>query len=495
VDMDKILIRYVNAAYVKVICEKGIAQELKEYFTFEIPNARFNPKVKARIWDGKIRLFNSATRQIYRGLVGELEEFARIYKYELIVENEEYDDSFSVAEAQTFIEELNPKYEPRDYQIDAFVKAIRHRRRLLLSPTSSGKSLIIYMIMRYLSKKTLIVVPTTQLVEQMYSDFADYSEKNGWSVEKNCHRIYQGKDKNTEKSIVISTWQSIYKLDPEWFEQFDVIIGDECHQFQAKSLKAIMENSINAYYRIGTTGTLDGSATNERVITGLFGPIEKVTTMKDLMESKTISDFRIKALILKHPKEVCKKLKYVDEIKHLVTYQPRTKFIVNLTKSLTGNTLVLFNFIAHGKIIFDLLKSKIHEDRKIFFIYGKTDVEEREEARKIMETETNAIIVASVKIFSTGVNIKQLHNIIFASPSKSRIRVLQSIGRALRKAENKTMATLFDIADDMRYNKGKPNTTLAHFVERVEIYASEGFAYKTYKIELKDKGNDNTLYR
>jgi superfamily II DNA or RNA helicase len=133
-----------------------------------------------------------------------------------------------------------------------------------------------------------------------------------------------------------------------------------------------------------------------------------------------------------------------------------------------------------------LIKEKVKE-RKVFFVDGDVETEIREEIRKIMETENDAIVVASFGTFSTGTNIRNLHNIIFASPSKSRVRNLQSIGRGLRQSDGKEMATLYDIADDLRHKK-RMNFTLQHFVERVKIYNEEKFPFKIYNIGLK---NDN----
>jgi superfamily II DNA or RNA helicase len=192
-------------------------------------------------------------------------------------------------------------------------------------------------------------------------------------------------------------------------------------------------------------------------------------------------------LILKYPENICKDSKkwtYQEEIDYIVSNPKRNDFIKNLVLSLDGNTLVLFQLVEkHGKNLFELIKTHA-KNRHVFFVYGGTDVEVRESIRTITEKESNAIIVASYGVYSTGVNIRNLHNIVFASPSKSRIRNLQSIGRGLRIGDNKTKATLFDISDDLRIGKHN-NYTLNHFIERVKIYDDEKFNYKFYNIELK----------
>ena len=488
----KIVIKNVNEVYVRVQCSEGVGYELREHFTFHVPGYQFTPQYKARLWDGKIRLFDTRTKQVYRGLVPEIAKFCEEREYEWEYENEDYDEEFSLQEAKEFVEEIKPKHAPRDYQLDAFVHAIRTRRSLLLSPTASGKSLIIYLLARFLQhkglKKGLIIVPTVSLVEQLTSDFKDYSETNGWNVSDNIHKIYQGQDKNSDKFLTISTWQSIYQMPPLLFAQFDFVIGDEAHQFKAKSLIDIMTGLINAKYRIGTTGTLDGTKTHKLVLEGLFGTVRKVITTKELMDAKHLAEFQIKCLLLRHPEAVCqasKNFTYQQEIEYLVLNESRNRTISNLAVSLNGNTLVLYQYVdKHGRILLDLIKRKVAEGRKVFFVSGDTDVGIREDIRKIVEQETDAIIVASFGTFSTGINIRNLHNIIFASPSKSRIRNLQSIGRGLRKSDTKESAVLFDIADDMRYKK-RENYTLKHFAERIRMYGDEKFKFKIYKIQLK----------
>jgi len=481
-----------DEVYAKVECEKHIAKELSEFFTFFVPGYQFVPAFRNKIWDGKIRLFDLRSNQIYLGLLPYIETFVAERSYNLEYGNPRPDltEEFSVYLAKKFIEQLNLKIEVRDYQIDAFVHAMRNKRAVLLSPTASGKSLIIYLLVRqfldYRCKKGLIIVPTTSLVEQLYTDFADY----GWNVAEHTHRIYQGKEKHTDLPLTISTWQSLYKLPPEYFEQFDFIIGDEAHLFKAQSLTTILTSCKNAGYRIGLTGTLDGTKTHKLVLEGLFGSVERVATTKTLIDNKHLADFTIKCLVLKHDDAMCKLMKgkeYKEEIAYLVADEARNRFIKNLALSLGKNTLILYQFVdKHGRILYDrIANAKNIGDRKVFFIHGGVDAEMREEVRRITEGEQDAIIVASYGTFSTGINIKNLHNIIFASPSKSRVRNLQSIGRGLRQSTGKDIATLYDIADDLRVGKYM-NFTLRHFVERTKIYNDEKFEYKLYKIGLKN---------
>ena len=492
--MSEITITKVNEVYAKIECEKHIAKEISEYFTFFVPGYTFVPAYRNKIWDGKIRLFDSRNSQIYMGLIGNVEEFCQERDYTFT--HNFVDDECSVYHAKKFIGDLqiHARGEPievREHQIEGYIHAMRKRRALLLSPTASGKSLIIYLIFRQLQQyqnlKGLVIVPTTSLVEQLYSDFADYNNDN---MEEHLHRVYQGKDKESSKPLIISTWQSLYKLPKEYFHQFDYVIGDEAHLFKAQSLTTILTSCINAKYRIGLTGTLDGTKTHKLVLEGLFGPVNKVITTRELIDKNQVSNFEVKCLILKHPDEKCLEYKdktYQEEIQYLISNEVRNKFIKNLAVSLGKNTLILYQMVdKHGRILYDMIKDteKIG-NRKVFFVYGGTDTNDREEIRRIMEIENDAIVVASYGTFSTGINIRNLHNIIFAMPTKSTIRTLQSIGRGLRQSEGKEQATLYDIADDLRYKKHM-NYTLKHFVERTKIYNDEQFPFKIYKIGLKN---------
>ena len=491
--IEKISIDKKNEVYMLVQAESGIEQEISEYFTFFIPGYRFMPSFKNKMWDGKIRLYNLRSKELYIGLLDHLLRLTKERQYE--IEYKSFPRSlnkYNKKDYERFVKSLVLNIHARDYQIDAFLYAINHERCLLLSPTASGKSFIIYLLLRYyqqklLNFKALIIVPTTSLVAQLRSDFADYSKTDNWDVSENVHQIYAGKDRVSSEPIYISTWQSLYKMTINYYAEFDFILGDEAHLFKAKSLTSIMEKTIKTKYKFGTTGTLDGTLTHKLVLEGLFGKIHTVTTTKELIDKKTLSPFQIKSLVLQYPEDLCKQVKsynYKEEINIIVSNEARNRFIRNLAISLSNNTLVLFQLVEkHGRIIYDLIKEKVKNERKIFFVYGGTETTEREDIRGIVEGETDAIIVASYGTFSTGINITNLHNVIFASPSKSRVRNLQSIGRGLRKNESKEIATLYDIADDFSYKSYK-NYTLKHFVERIKLYNEEQFEYTIITVPI-----------
>jgi superfamily II DNA or RNA helicase len=485
-----IIIKKKNEVYVTVKAEPHINQELSDLFTFDVPGAKFMPQYRSKYWDGKIRLYSPATGEIYGGLVDKIVSWAKKSEYSLEFENNQFygapfeeNEIISREGVKDYMTRIS-KHKPRNYQIDAVYDALRYNRKLLISPTASGKSLMIYSVVRYYAeknKKILLVVPTTSLVEQMFKDFQDY----GWDAENYCHRIYAGKEKTNENPVTITTWQSIYKLKRPFFKDFEVVIGDEAHLFKSKSLISIMTKMDAAKYRFGFTGTLDGTQTHKWVLEGLFGPSYKVTQTKELIDKGHLSKLQIHILILKHKPQ--KFEVYEEELQHIITHQKRNNFIKNLVLDLKGNTLVLFSRVeTHGQPLYELINNSIQNDRKVFYVHGGVDAEERERIREITETEKNAIIVASYGTFSTGINIKNLHNVIFASPSKSRIRNLQSIGRVLRKGDSKTQAVLYDIADDITH-LSRRNYTLNHLIERIKIYNEEKFNYEIVQIDLGEK--------
>lgn len=491
-----IKIEKMNNVYLRIFADSGIAQELSEFFTFEVPGARFTPAYRAKLWDGRIRMFDLHRKTLYVGLLKYVQDFAERNGYEIEYLNGVVSTTdISIDDVRDYSKWLNlhgrgQPIEIRDYQVDAIHKALSQERVMLLSPTASGKSLIIYTSMRHHveeGRKCILIVPTTSLVEQMYADFEDYSSNNGWKVSRHCQKLYSGFSREFESDVLITTWQSIYKQPQSWFDQFDVIFGDEAHLFKAKSLATVMEKMPNVRYRIGTTGTLDNKKVHKLVLEGMFGPVYKVISTKELMEQGSVADLKIKCLVLKYDeitRKMMNKCQYQSEMDFLVTHEKRNKFIRNLSVSCEGNTLVLFQYVEkHGAVLYDLIKAKAG-NRKVFFIHGGTDVDDREAARHITEKENDAIILASFGVFSTGVNIPSIENVIFASPSKSKIRNLQSIGRGLRLKDGKTHCNLFDIADDLHWKSWK-NHTLNHLAERVKTYAEEKFNFKILEVDLE----------
>lgn len=482
VKLDDVYI-YVNASY-------SVCYELSEHFSFYVPNYRFHPKFKNKMWDGKIRLFNRQKKTLYFGLWSELVEFCDQRDYQVKMDPDIFDpQDVSRDDIISFLKLLKFPFEPRENQIDAIHHCIKENRCLLLSPTSSGKSMMIYSLIRWYDVKTLLIVPTQNLVLQMKSDFANYSEKDkSFDAENKCHIIMEGREKNNPNAqVYISTWQSIVNQPKSYFDQFDLIIGDEAHSFKAKSLVSIMEKTTDCLYKFGTTGTLDDSLTNKMVLKGLFGSVYEADKTYNMMENEQVSQLNIKCLLLKYDEDTCRSVKgfkYPDEIKFLTENKKRNDLICKIADSQKDTTLILFQFLEHGKTLYNQLKKT--SSKNVYYVAGDTKGDERENIRQIAEVDEGAIIVASMGVFSTGINIRNLYNIIFASPTKAKIKILQSIGRILRIGDRGNSVTLIDIADDLSY-KSKKNFAVKHFLERINLYTKEKFKYKIFKINLSNK--------
>ena len=494
---EQVIVEQHNEVYMKVTSDPGTRQEIMNYFSFRPPGYQFSPKFKARVWDGYVRLYQPMRPMLYVGLLPYLEKFCKEREYELVAppeleKPEDIDEDYGYEIAK----DIGCKFTPRDYQNEYIVNALRNRRSLSLSPTSSGKSLIIYLIQQHyyqtLGLRTLIIVPTISLVHQMAGDFVDYG-----CDPNDIYKIQGGIDKNTSSPIVISTWQSLTKLSADWFDQFRVVLGDEAHLFKANSLQKIMEKMVNCKYRHGFTGTISSdSKVHHLVLEGCFGSVKRIVKTKDLMDQGTVADFNIKAIVLNHSNEsktafrtamksVKDKVKrYPAEREYLVNHTKRNMFIRNLLWSLKDqNNLVLFDLVEkHGKVLEPMLK---RDDRQLHFIYGGVSGDERERIRHLIENDPikQHDILASYGVFSTGVNLKRLDNVIFASGSKSEIKVLQSIGRTLRKGNGSDKATLYDLTDDLSVGSFT-NYTLNHFRKRIEIYSSEQFPFRIYNVDI-----------
>ena len=271
-----------------------------------------------------------------------------------------------------------------------------------------------------------------------------------------------------------------------WFAQFGSVVVDEVHHAQSKSIQGIMNKMLVCPDRVGMTGTLQEAKTHELVLKGLFGSVYKATTTRDLIDNDQISDMKIQLLRLNYSdedKKTAKSFDYQDEISFIIQHDKRNRFIAKLGATLPGNTLVIFSRIDHGKDLFEQIQELT--DKEVNYIAGETDKESREAVRKFAEGN-EVIIVASLGVFSTGVNIRNLHNLVFAHPSKSKIKVLQSIGRVLRKSDDGKPATIYDIIDDLKY-KSRDNFTLRHAGERFRYYTEEKFDYKINNVDLWQK--------
>lgn len=486
-----VVITKANELYVRLLTDKGIAFELSEHFSYFVEGYKYMPKYKSGVWDGKIRLFNVNTKTIYSGLISDIIKFCERYDYTYEIADDIKPIDF-LADLKAFVKRIPEicTLTPREYQMEAFLGGIIENKSLILSPTGSGKSFIIYLIVNFLIEHTeediLLVVPTTSLVEQMVGDFVDYDPSK--TFDQKCHKIYSGKDKLANVRVTVTTWQSIYKLPAQWFRRYGAVIIDEAHQADAASLIGIIDKMPHAKFRVGLTGTLDGTKTHRLFMRGICGKIIRTTTTKKLMDDGKLAQLEVEVLRLKYQKDECKavsKLNYQDGIAYLVQHEKRNKLLVNLSLSQKNNTLLLFNFVeGHGEKLYEqAIKKAGAAGKTVFLIHGETPVEERERIRHLVETRDDIVIYASYGVFSAGINMKNLHVVIFGHPFKSRIRNLQSIGRGLRISSGKNKALLVDICDDLTYNS-KNNLALDHAVERLKIYESEQFKYRIREIDV-----------
>lgn len=477
-----VTIKVVNESKVRVLCDNGIAAELKEHFAYMAPNARYDKRFKNKVWSGLIYLFSPHDRLLPYGLTWEVSKFCKVRGYTFqhdlpvphkLYEYEDVEDYLTTLDLHAGGQAITA----RDYQIESIKTALNRRRLLIRSPTASGKSLVIYGLIRHFLKehdqKILLIVPSTHLVEQMYTDFADYSSHDPtFDHEEMCQRLYGAfPSKVVTKRVLISTWQSLQELDTTWFHQFGMLLVDEAHGAQAKVVKRIAEAATNCFYRIGLTGTLKKDPLFTATLVGLFGPIRNVITTRELMDRGDVASLHIKAIEIKYSETlpVWKKMeKYHKEIEWLFAHDRRNNMIIKMVEEMKGNTIVFFNRISHGQLLHDMALKML--SKPTYLIYGATEVDTREEIRGILEGTKDAVLFASYGTFSTGANVKNLHNGVFAAPSKSIIRVLQSIGRGLRNHESKEKFTLYDIGDNL-----EKNVTIHHFIERLQIYKDEKF--------------------
>jgi superfamily II DNA or RNA helicase len=470
----KVTLQDLDHTFVKVITSPDIEREIEQNYTFFVPGHRFMPLFKAKRWDGKARLYNRTHKTIYRGLAHRIKEYCDSigYGFEYQFPREEFD--------KNHVFNIKPQFEVRDYQMASVIAAIEETRLTLESPTASGKSLIIWLLIDYFMIRTqgkfLVVVPTLDLVSQMKEDFISYSTMN---IEDDIYELHGNqRERLGQQRIVVSTWQSIQRKGRPFYEQFCVMFGDEAHEWKADATKRIAVNSGCIKYKFGTTGSTDIRPLFKLTTEGLFGKHYVTATTQELIERNYLAAMKpVKMIELFHP-QITEKMDFDTERKYLIGCKSRNNFIVSLAESLKGIVLVLFWNQEHGEELFDAIKS----DSKFLF-YGKVKKEVRKEQRNEIKDLENACIVASTGVFSRGINITHIAHIILASPTKDRIKLIQMIGRGLRPDDRKEFLTLYDIFD--RFNSRSQNVTYKHMKERIKVYEERGFKYKNVKLTLE----------
>jgi superfamily II DNA or RNA helicase len=505
--MADLFIEQVNEVHCRLVCDIGLFLEISDKFTFFTEGYKFNPKFKAGFWDGKIRLANRKNGTIYKGLIPEIVNYCKEHKISVELDQNLFPEPvFKMApeDVKAFYKQIDAPYEPKDYQENAVSIAISSGRSIIISPTASGKSYFLYGLARFYKEmglKVLILVHRAALVDQIINDnFVEEYDKNRGSF--TTHTIYAGQDKYVDADITASTWQSVVKLPEEWFtgrnpatgkpvatpegkrwKGYDVIIADEVHAWKAMSCISIMEKCTRQKFKIGTTGTLDDIEANKMSLEGLFGPPTQVARTSELMDSGDIANLTINALILNYQAIECKYIAsqdYRNEVVWIEDNQERMKFIRKMCANLEGNILIAFRHKKHGLEILNILKTE-----NKFFVDGGVKIDTRSGHAKAMDKSDSMTGVVSLGTFAEGINIKNVNHVILACPLKSKIKLLQMIGRGLRLSDTKNSVIFWDIIDNLKHGKRK-NFALIHALDRLKRYKSEGF--KVNMIEYSMKG-------
>jgi superfamily II DNA or RNA helicase len=501
----------INETWMKVVCKDVYMElDLQDRFSFKIPNAQYDPRVKRGVWDGIKKLYNRQTKKMYCGLLYKVLSFAEEKEWSISVDPSLMPDTDSIttADLSKLVSELIKPHDngiplvPYDYQLEAVSYMLNMDRSVCLAATASGKSLMLYLAVRFyqmmeeLDEKTIfITVPTISLVEQLYSDFENYSTFEGstWHVNKYCQKISSKYPKFVEKQIVITTWQSMEKLPHDLYEDIGAIFIDECHTAQAATLTNLIEQATTCSIRHGLTGTLSGMECDELVVQGLLGPAKRIITAKEIIDSGRASPVEVNMVMLNYTDrnrlelaQRCRKLKgpakYQAELEFINEMESRREFIYGMVDSLKGNSLVLFDRKeTYGQQMYDHYKELYPETT--FLITGDVNADERELIRLSMEDHDKAVIWASYGTMAMGVSIKKLHNMVLISSSKSKIRVLQSVGRMMRNHSEKDHAKIYDIVDNLTHNNSS-NYMMKHAAERIQLYTNEQFPVSFMELDV-----------
>lgn len=507
--MKDIRVEKVNEAWMKIHCaEIYMEMDLSDEFSFKVPGAKYDQRVRSGRWDGVKRLYNRKTKKLYAGLLFKLLEICEKKGWSYEIDDGLMPDveTLSTEDLERLIGFINPHAKnapivPHEHQIAAVQYMLNMGRSVCLAATSAGKSLIIYLCIRIYQlleirpEKIFIIVPSKSLVEQMYDDFEDYStfDESNWHVSAHCQKVSSGYSKFIEKNIVITTWQSMSKMQIDVYDNIGAVFVDETHTAQAAVLSKILENCRVTKFRHGLTGTLDNSECNQLVIQGLLGPAKKIVSAKELIDKGHASKLKIDMCILSHAKETCVEIneqkskllpknRYVKEVDCLANLRKRTEFMFNMFEAVEGNTLILFDKVEnYGKPLYEEYAAK-HEN--VFLVTGEVDGTERNEIKKLIEQHDNAVIFASYGVFQQGISIKNLHNLFLISSSKSVIRVLQSLGRMMRLHKSKDCARVYDIVDDLTADGSETNYMMAHAAERIRFYYEEQHELEFTKFKI-----------
>jgi superfamily II DNA or RNA helicase len=484
-------------------CTQHEYDQLTISLTKKINGWKFHPLVKKGLWNGEVSFIKG--NKIPAGLWYEIMEICNEYKFECNINNLKQIFNLNLSKEEFTKWALNffedHKLTPRDYQIETAYKIIRYRRCLAELATSAGKSLILFMVITYLlevqkKKKILLIVPNISLVVQAAEDFEEY---NDGSFQLKIQQIYSGKKIRPSCNVVIGTYQSLVKKEEDYFKQFDVVSIDETHKAKSASIRKILDMCWHSDYRFGVSGTIAKRGNIDYLtLMANTGPVITNISANYLQNKGHISQCKVYIVYMNYATseekqafsdlyrsaEGRKKLFQLEQ-NYIINSQKRLNFITSIITKFKSNTLVLFYRIEHGTLLYNKLRNDYNGE--VFYVDGTTDDDTREMYKKKMEIGTNKILVASYGTFSTGINIKNIHNIALTESFKSEVIIRQSIGRGLRKHETKDILKVYDFVDDLRFkrenNKVWKNYLYKHSEARIDIYKEQKFEYikKTVK--------------
>jgi superfamily II DNA or RNA helicase len=511
--MTDIIITKTNEVWMKVVCSEVYMElDLKDEFRFYVPSSEHDIRFKKGQWDGYKNLYDRRSKRMYIGLLLRLIELAvkRGWKLDIDPDLLPSDESLDIDDIKEIVKSLNihsngKPIEPYDYQLDAIMYMLNMGRTVPLAATNAGKSLILYIVIRtyqlldeFKNKTIFLVVPSTTLVEQMYSDFKDYSTDSkgycDWHVNTHAQKISGDYAKYIEKQIVIITWQSMIKLPFETYDDIGAIFIDETHTAKASSLVNILERCTYTKYRHGVTGTLDGTECNELVIQGLLGPVKRIITAKETIDIGKSCTLEVVMCLLDHPKHIREfvynqklkvqhKNRFQKEIEIVNQLEYRRKFILDFIEAIPGNSIVLFDRVDnYGRELYEAYKLR---NENTFLIVGDVKTKDRTDIKDSVETHDDCTIFASFGTMQQGISVNKFHNMFIVSSSKSVIRILQSIGRMMRKHETKDVARIYDLTDDLTYDN-QENYVMKHAMERIQMYSNEQHMIKFERFSLSD---------
>jgi superfamily II DNA or RNA helicase len=496
----------IDESYVKVHCNDDIALNLALAFSTMAKGYEFDQKYRSGIWDGRIYQYNYTNDTIPLGLTFKLSKYLKhTLNIDVTIDESIFvkADLFSDEYITDFIKNTigHTQYDPYDYQLQAIREIIYHRRLTIVCATGSGKSFIMFVavcmiLYHYTFIKTILVItPNVGLVNQLISDFDEYSRHSDNTFSKAFICNYRDKKPNTTNPIHVTNYQQICKRPTSFFNKFDMVMADECHNVSNNEVKNFAKcslNSINAVFKIGLCGKMSEDKTLRLNCEGIFGPIKTIREAYELIQSGQLSKFKAIAITLKYSedrrhefyrwindKSVPANKKYQMETEFLNAQNDRRQFICKLAVTRKHNTLILVTRRpTSGNLIYEELKKMT--DKTVFYVHGGIKAEEREKIRKYANLHNNIIIVATMRTFSIGINIKNLHNIILAESIKGEIQLIQLIGRELRLHKSKDIAILYDISDDLRLSSNHQyNYSLRHLISRISIYDNDKLDYET----------------